>query len=86
MKIRDMRKNPKGGDTWIERGRVWHIGSFTARTPIAIKSIVANGGEPAVVIPIELAVRLHAVLTNPTQLTKCQDLHAELEKYLPVEE
>ena len=41
---------------------------------------------PMVCIPPELALRLHAALTNPTPWTACQVLQAELEKYLQVEE
>lgn len=86
FKPRDMVKNPRVGDCWLENNQPRWIGPFTARIPAAIRSMLNRGGQPACVMPFDLALSLHAALTNPTPYIECERLRVELEKHLPREE
>jgi hypothetical protein len=85
FKPRDMVKNPRVGDCWLENNQPRWIGPFTARIPAAIQSMLNRGSQPACVIPFDLALSLHAALTNFTEIKEIVRLIKELEEYLPKE-
>lgn len=90
FKPRDMVKNPRAGDAWISNpeGVLKFINESAASFIRAnSKSAMFNSAwKPAVMLPADLALSLHAALTNPTAYSECERLRGELEKYFPRDE